>query len=368
MKIILVSPYNEYLVGGIAKWTRYIINYHREHGGDVELCLLNNENAVQVMPITNLIKRLVLGLSNYLPVYRKFIKKVSNDHYDVVHICTSASFALIRDLLLVRAARKKGVKTIVHMHFGRIPQILETGGWENFLFRRLMMMIDKAVVMDKASLYALKNAGFKNVSLLPNPLSPEVQQIIKKQGDLKRVPGKIVFVGHVCESKGAFELVKACRNIRDIKVELLGKLPSEDIREKLMKDGGKDSEKWLTIPGNMPFESVIESMLTCSVFVLPSYSEGFPNVILESMACGCPIISTPVGAIPEMLDFEGENACGISVPVKDVEALHQAIVDMLSAQANAIKLGMIAKNRVNELYSMPIVWEKLVRIWEQTNQ
>lgn len=364
MKIILVSPYSEHLVGGIINWTKYIINYHREHDGDVDLQLLNNENAVQVMGATGPIKRLVNGLGNYIPVCRQFKKKIAEEHIDVAHICTSASFGLIRDLLIVNAARKKGVKTIVHMHFGRIPQILKTKGWERSLFLKLIRRIDCAIVMDRASFESLHDAGFKNVCFLPNPLSEDVRKIIEKQGVLKREARKIVFAGHVVASKGVFELVEACREIEDVKLELLGKLTTDDVKDKLLAMAGENASEWLNISGNMPFEEVIKAMMSCAVFVLPSYSEGFPNVILEAMACGCPIVSTPVGAMPEMLNVDGVKPCGVCVPVRNSEALREAISKILDNPTEADRLGENARIRVDEMYAIPKVWEQLLGIWK----
>ena len=364
VKVLLVSPYSDNVVGGIIIWTKNIVNYHREHHDDIDLCLLNNTNAVQVMAAANPLKRLFYGLRNYIPIYRRFKAKIASEHFDAAHICTSASLGLIRDLLIVKAARKNKVKTAVHMHFGRIPQILKTKGWEKFLLIKLMKRVDYAVVMDKESFRALKNEGLDNVCFLPNPLSPEVESIIERQGLLEREPGKIVFAGHICETKGVCELVAACRDIKGLQLKLLGKLAVEGIYERIMEIGGPNAKNWLYVPGNRPYEDVIREMLTCSLFVLPSYSEGFPNVILESMACGCPIVATPVGAIPEMLDIEGVTPCGACVPVKDVNALRHAILCLLSDNAGAMRLGQLARQRVNDLYTISKVWEQLVGIWK----
>ena len=255
------------------------------------------------------------------------------------------------------------MKIAVHMHFGRIPQLLHSRGWEKKLFLRLMRKIDLAIVMDKVSLEALETADFKNVCFLPNPLSSEVLESIEGQRTLEREPRKIVFAGHVVETKGVLELVEACRDIHDIKMELLGKVANDDIREKLMKVGGYNVERWLSIPGNVPFGEVIREMMTCAIFVLPSYSEGFPNVILESMACGCPIIATSVGAIPDMLNVDSEIPCGVCVPVKDVSLLRNAINDLLDNPNRATFLGGNARTRVNEMYAMPKVWEQLIELW-----
>jgi len=365
MKVLLVSPYSEKLFGGIINWTKYIVNYHCETSGDVGLTLLNNENATQVYGSTNLVKRFFAGLSNYLPIVRQFKKMVGNEHFDVAHICTSGAFGLIRDLMVVRAARKKGVKTVAHMHFGRIPQILSSGGWEKWLLRQLASRVDCVVVMDKSSLAALQNCGYNNVRFVPNPLSTDVQQLIEEIGEIEREPRKIVFAGHVLASKGVKELVEACREIHNIKLEILGKVSDEALREHLYQIAGDDAKQWLSIPGNKPFKEVLQEMKSCAVFVLPSYSEGFPNVILESMACGCPIVATSVGAIPEMLDIKGENPCGICVPPKDVKELRNAIEACLGDPMKAKALGANARKRVNDQYAMPKVWEQLVTVWRK---
>lgn len=366
IKVLLVSPYSETLVGGIINWTRYIVNYHRDNGRDVEIRLLNNTHANQVMAGANPVKRLIAGFKNYLPVIREFKDTTGKEHFDVVHICTSASFGLIRDLLLVNAAKKKRVKICVHMHFGRIPQILKSSGWEKWLMVRLFNRVDRIVVMDMSSFNALKNNGFDKTVYLPNPLSGEVINLVEKFGNLKREPRKIVYAGHVTDNKGVFELVKACSQVYQIKLDILGKCTTTEIKDSLYEVAGNKERNWLEIPGNKPFEEIIKEMMTCAMFVLPSYSEGFPNVILESMACGCPIIATPVGAIPEMLDVGSDKPCGLCVPIKDVDALKNAIVELIGNPVKAVELGQNARQRVYEQYTMPKVWEKLVGIWQST--
>lgn len=363
MKIILVSPYSEHLVGGIINWTKYIVNYHRDNTNDVDLCLLNNEQAVGLYGTGYIFQRIRTGLSNYLPIYRNFKEIVKREHFDLVHISSSASYGLLRDLLIVRYARKKGVKTAVHMHFGRIPQILKAKGWERFLFISLLKRIDCAIVMDMSSYNALKEAGYDNVRYLPNPLSTEVQQLIEKHKNVCREPRKIIFAGHVVRTKGVFELVEACSGIKNIKLELLGKVIEEGNIEQLFKLAGNDAKSWLNIPGNKTLEDVIVEMKTCAVFALPTYSEGFPNVILESMACGCPIVTTLVGAIPEMLDINGSSPCGICVEPKNVEALKEAIIKLLEDNDYAQTISERAVRRVNEYYAIEKVWVQLTEIW-----
>lgn len=364
MKVLLVSPYSDKLVGGIINWTKYIVNYQREHRVDINLTLLNNENATQVFGATNLVKRLFAGIFNYLPILRQFKDKVCNEHFDVAHICTSGSWGLVRDILVVKAAKKKDVRTVAHMHFGRIPQILCSGTWERWLLKRLVSQVDCVAVMDKSSLAALQESGYKNVRFVPNPLSTEVQQLIDGLGEVEREPRKIVFAGHVLASKGVRELIEACREIYQVKLVILGKVSDDAFREQLYQIGGVNSKYWLSIPGNKPFKEVLQEMKSCGIFVLPSYSEGFPNVILESMACGCPIVSTSVGAMPEMLGIDSEKPCGVCVPKQNVEALRDAIIALLSEPKKAKELGENARQRVNEQYAISKVWAQLMEVWK----
>ncbi len=365
MNVLLISPYGNHLNGGIAKWTEHIISYYNVIDGDVSLELLYNPKSKAGFATDSHFLRICNGVQNYYPLTKKFRKIIKNETFDVVHVCSSASFGLLKDLYIVKKAHKSGAKTIVHCHFGRIPEILKSTNWENKLFIRLLRIVDRIIVMDLRSFYALKNFGYEKVRYLPNPLAVSVQQLIEENKNIKRDLKKIVYAGHVVSTKGVFELVEACKQINDIELEIFGHIPNDSIKKQLEELSGNSSNSWLNIKGAKTLEEVIKAMINCSVFVLPSYSEGFPNVILEAMACSCPIVATPVGAIPEMLDIDGKSPCGICVPIKNVEALRQAIVYMLEHTSEAIKLGENARSRVNDMYAIPKVWEQLVGIWKE---
>ena len=66
-------------------------------------------------------------------------------------------------------------------------------------------------------------------------------------------------------------------------------------------------------------------MAASDLVTLPSYSEGHPNVLVEALACGRPVVATPVGGIPEVVDAES----GILVPARDASALAVALVQAL---------------------------------------
>ncbi len=362
-KVLICSPMN--IQGGISQWTRHIKEYYnaiKDASIDLEFFPMDRSEYVpEKMP---LLKRTIWGIKDYFGLSRKLLRKVKiNNDFSIVHLASSASISLVKDIYLLISLRNIGIKTIIHFHFGRIPQLYKSQNWEWKLITKVIALASSVIVIDKSSYDALLDAGFTNVSLLPNPLSPIVERLVDNNSKVKRLENRILFAGHVIKTKGVFELIEACKDIPDIELKLVGKVLPE-VEAELRKCWG-DGKGNLIITNNIPFEDVVKEMLSCSLFVLPTYTEGFPNVILESMACGCPIITTPVGAIPEMLNIGHEKECGICVKPRTIKSLKTTIVRLLEDKELANKLGENAKDRVVEQYSMEVVWKELDSIWNK---
>ena len=160
------------------------------------------------------------------------------------------------------------------------------------------------------------------------------------------------------------ELVEGCSKIPNIELRIVGKCIPE-MKEELLSLAKRkvDDISWLKFVGEVSHEEVIREFNQADLFVFPSYSEGFPNVILEAMACGCPIVSSDVGAIPEMLDINGD-ACGICFKSRSANEVKRAIDCLLLDESQKKHFSQKAKKRVNEMYSIPKVWQQLVEIWK----
>ena len=362
MRILFASPYKGN-VGGISQWAEHIVNHSTNNNSECELDVLpmNDVKKGRSTIGMSLIQRMIYGLQTYSRVILSERKTLKQKKYDIIHISSSASISLLKDILMIRVAKRQRVKTVIHFHFGRIPELANKRNWEWKLLKHVIKLVDSAVVMDNASYECLKNLAYSNVVCIPNPLAPTVEEHINSYRPINRVKNTVTFVGHVVRTKGITELLKACSDLPDIKVNIIGPCTDEYKSELLSTI---DDLNHFNFMGTLPPKEVIREMLSCSVFVLPTYTEGFPNVILESMACGCPIISTPVGAIPEMLAVDTDIPCGLLVEPKNVELLREAIFRLLKDDKEALQLSQRASKRVREEYSIDKVWTLLLGLWK----
>ena len=132
---------------------------------------------------------------------------------------------------------------------------------------------------------------------------------------------------------------------RDARLLMVGDGPGRDnLREQVERLGlgGR-----VLMPGNQA--EVTPWLQALDVFALPSYAnEGVPQALMQAMAVGVPVISTPVGSIEELVRNE---ATGLIVAPRDVEALRAAIERLLEDRALGARLAEAARAWVRERYS-----------------
>ena len=134
----------------------------------------------------------------------------------------------------------------------------------------------------------------------------------------------VLYVGRLVAEKGLRELVGAIDALSPqdprLRLVMVGDGPMRDELVRRIGAGGR-----IRLAGAQAPAQVAQWMAAADLVTLPSYSEGHPNVLVEAMACGRPVVATPVGGIPEVVD----DRSGILVPPRDPEALAWALSEAL---------------------------------------
>ncbi|MFS4492258.1 glycosyltransferase family 4 protein [Maribacter sp. 2308TA10-17] len=368
-RVLLVSPLPP-PVGGIASWTVNVTSYYESlQKSNLDLILCDSSSKGRRITSRSHSIRIYHGIINSLKTYWK-VKKFLQEKPDVVHLVSSASFSLVKDILIIRLARRRGVPVITHWRFGRIPALIKKNNWEYKLLSKVIKKSTYSIVIDQTSYNALLKQGFNNVLNMPNPIAADVGSQTKTLVDAyqTRPSDAILYVGHVVRGKGVYELVHACvQNHKLNRLTLIGPY-EEETKAALMDIAKKRNDgNWIEFLGSLEKSQVLEKMKAYSILALPSYTEGFPNVVLEAMAMGCAVVGTYVGAIPEMLDIETNHPCGVCVSHQNIEDLTNAI-DLLVG--NTSKIEVMAKNGLKKVlnsYSMERVFAEYLQHWENAS-
>jgi glycosyltransferase involved in cell wall biosynthesis len=246
-----------------------------------------------------------------------------------------------------------------------LPALVASPNWETAQMRRIFKLSNRVIVLDPASADAVSAlVPGRSVSVIPNPAWKvgEVTATTTVCGQTKT----IVFVGHVIPAKGVRELVLACRDIRGtaFRLNIVGSIEKQFRQELEAVARARDDGEWLTISGQVKSEEALSCMAGAFAVALPSYTEGFPNAILEAMMLSKPVIATPVGAISQMLSFDGDEPCGVCVPVRDVDALRIAIQSLLIEPSRALELGRRGRERLMREYLPQAAYARYKSIWE----
>lgn len=332
---------------------------------------------VRYIPLS--MERRISPISDFISLVRLF--KIYIDHrFDIVHsISSKAGF--------LSAIAGYLAKVPIRLHvFAGLP-------WETMsgIKRKIAIACDRLIVLLNTCCYADSNSqidilyanGVSKIGLIKvlgigsvagvdlSRFSPKKYEAIKnelrKTLNIGQTDPIILFVGRVTRDKGISELVhsyyKIKNEIHNLHLIIVGPVdrdvdPVDDDAMRLIK---KDRNIRLIGEDYEP-----EKYYAISDFlVMPSYREGFCNVVIEAAAMGKPTVATKVtGLIDSVVDGE----TGILVEVKSIDTLARAIASLMKDSAQIKKLGLRAQRRAIENFSQDYINSLLAAEYQKLNE
>jgi len=323
---VLMIGVDESTKGGM--WT-VVENYLND-----EHFILNNGIIYVPTCITgcSVYKRILFTLKSFLRIHKLY----KQQNFKILHVHMSERASIYRKGLVMRYAKKRGSKIVLHMHGAEFEMLYrKMNKTQKASVKRVLNMADKILILGHYWQDFIS-------SLVDDP------QRIQVVYNAVNVPPKykynidsrnILFLGAVSQRKGIHVLLEAlCKSREALQdmccVNIYGPDVNGNISDLINE---KQLSGWVKYCGWLNKDHKKAVLSNTSINVLPSFHEGLPMTILEAMSYGIPSIATSIAAIPEAVNHEN----GIIVSPGDAESLANALKELVH---NDEKRGRLSQN------------------------
>jgi glycosyltransferase involved in cell wall biosynthesis len=228
-------------------------------------------------------------------------------------------------------------------------------GLLNWYRRQLYMPLVKYLNRNADYIYSYGGGNTKIIAENIPGAQPKIIEVptgiekewLYKENTKVHSPVRFAFLGRYDIRKGVKELTEALNNLiekKHFEFHFIGPIPEEfKINSPQIKYHGEICE----------VEKIKNILRQTDVFVLPSHSEGMPNVILEAMASGCAVLTTDVGAVNVMVDKEN----GWLIPPLSAEAIEEKLTEILDLDPKIIEEKKSNSVKKTEKY---FLWDEII--------
>jgi glycosyltransferase involved in cell wall biosynthesis len=218
-------------------------------------------------------------------------------------------------------------------------------------------LADKIITYSRALMQELNLKWNKTVFAHEHFIDFTIFSVREKYKERANIVG---YIGRFSKEKGILNFMTSIflvlKHKKDVHFMVCGDGELRSDVEKITREGCL--EEYVKLTGWIPHKNVPEILNKFKLLVLPSCSEGLPNVILEAMACGTPVLATPVGAIPDIIK-DGET--GFLLKSNDPKHIADKIIELLNKPELLEKVSKNAYNYVRENFS----YEKTLESWRK---
>lgn len=255
---------------------------------------------------THIDKGLFLKFLKVIPAFFEFLFLLP--FYDLVHIHLSEPPSAMRKIIFVWLAKLFSKKTVIHFHSFSVETTIRSK--YAFLYKFLFARADRVVVLSeywKKEVEAVFPFVKVQVIYNPCPSSRSISSLNSNPSCTQSKKCSILYAGTICHRKGYDDMIKAFARIAmkypDWQIVFAGNGEVEKGKLLAKELNVSDQVVWLGWVNGLDKEKAFRD---ATVFCLPSYAEGFPMSVLDAWSFGLPVITTPVGGIPDV-SKDGKN-------------------------------------------------------------
>ncbi|ASO04885.1 N-acetyl-alpha-D-glucosaminyl L-malate synthase [Arenibacter algicola] len=351
---------NDENIGSIASLNRAIVD---GLANDFEFIPLN---IIRKYGKSKLSKFNILNIFYFLKQYVFLIYQVLKHKPDVVHYSINSNWSLEKSLLFLNTAKIFGAnKAIGHLHGGAFDVFMDNmNTFRKKVSLALFSNLDLVIVASSFwKDYLNRNGVNSRIEIVNNPIDLKYISRINNISNNNRNEN-FLFIGSLGKRKGVYDIIEVCRtNIGEFKIDLIGSEDkTNDLRKisSLIQENKLESKINLIISEKLSLIDKVRFFTENRVFLFPSHNENFPLVIIEAACAGIPIITTPVGAVPEFFTHL-KNIYFIEPG--NIEEIIGAIRFMQTNEVERDRLGKAARHTYETKLSDKIVMSQLKNVY-----
>ena len=225
--------------------------------------------------------------------------------------------AIVRDYMLIKVAHKLGMRIVLHIHGGNYIKGRNRPWYIKRLLNKIFAWSKHVIVLGEEEKRILEeDFGVPGIVSLPNCIDLAAARNFNRNIEGKDILD-ILYLGRIEPNKGIDYIFDACRALKEDGVKFnLNFAGKEEIEGQYIPKFKEEFGEDFTFHGIVSGKKKTDVLNKCDIFLLPSFFEGLPMSLLETMSFGQVPVVTPVGSIPTVVT---DNANGCFIRVKNTE-------------------------------------------------
>ncbi|MBN3804554.1 glycosyltransferase family 4 protein [Paraburkholderia sp. Ac-20336] len=343
MRVALIGP-SITQKGGIASVLRGLESYLAKSGVDVLLIPTTADGRWS-------------GFVTFVRAWLSVIRIGLLRDCDLVHLHMASRGSCLRKSLLAVTCVAFRLPYILHLHGGGFADYYlsldrVSRACVVFVFSRASRVVALSPSWQR---WIQSSIGVANVDVVFNGVPAEVLSAASASA-IKTV----LFLGKLGQQKGVDDLLSAASQLQSLLPDVVVEFGGDgDIEFYRNRAAGMTNVRFL---GWLDASARSAALARAAIFCLPSWREGLPMSILEAMSAGLPVISTPIGGIPDAVE---DGVTGLLVPPGDVKKLVEALHTVLSTPELAMAMGQNGKSSHAERFSLDAMGHKCLLLYER---
>jgi len=295
---------------------------------------------------------------------RKIRKEVNNFKPDLVYVTPNAKGgAFFKEYIIVQMVKSKRCRVVAHYHNKGVST--KQDQWLYNMFYKRFFKNLKVILLGRSLYYDVERyVKWENVYICPNGI-PSDESIKKKRSE--NVVPRLLFLSNLIESKGVIVLLDALKFLKDrgfsFVCDFVGgetaEIDSKRFYEEVHMRGLSDLAIYKGRKYGNEKDAEIEA---CDIFILPTMNDCFPLVLLEAMMHGKPVVTTPIGAITDIVENE---ITGFIVEQNNADQLADKIALLLESEELRIRMGKEGQRKFQSEFTIEKFEKRMCEILGQ---